>query len=91
MRRPLEEKWDNATVALVGGVPWRVSDDDPKADGEATKLDIPREARQVPDEEKDEMAQIPRQKVRGQSKKRRRGGEKKGWERESVERRKSKG
>ena len=41
MRRPLEEKWDKGALGLVGGVPWRVNHDDPKADGEAMKMDIP--------------------------------------------------
>ena len=44
---------------LVGGVPWRVKDDDPKADGEAMKMDIPSEARHATEQEKEEMAQDP--------------------------------
>ena len=43
MMRPLEERWDKGALGLVGGVPWRVNDDDPKADGEAMKMDIPSE------------------------------------------------
>ena len=41
MMRPLEERWDKGALGLVGGVPWRVNDDDPKADGEAMKMDVP--------------------------------------------------
>ena len=59
MRRPLEERWDKGALGLVGGVPWRVNDDDPKADGEATKMDIPSGARQATEQEKEEMAQAP--------------------------------
>ena len=32
-------KVDKGVLGLVGGVPWRVNDDDPKADGEAMKMD----------------------------------------------------
>ena len=58
MRRPLEERWDKGALGLVGGVPWRVNDDDPKADGEAMKIYIPSEARQATEKEK-EVAQAP--------------------------------
>ena len=58
-RRPLEERWDKGALGLVGGVPWRVNDDDPKADGEAMKMDIPSEARQATEQEREEMAQAP--------------------------------
>ena len=44
---------------MVGGVPWRVNGDDPKADGEAMKMDIPPEARQATELEKEVMAQAP--------------------------------
>ena len=40
-RRPDEEKWDAENLQLVGGVPWRTSDSDAKADGEAWKMDVP--------------------------------------------------
>ena len=53
MRRPLEERWDKGTLGLVGGVPWRVNDDDPKANGEAMKMDIPSEVRQATEQEKE--------------------------------------
>ena len=59
MRRPLEERWDKGALVLVGGVPWRVNDDDPKADGEAMKMDIPSETRQATKQEKEVMAQAP--------------------------------
>ena len=59
MRRPPEERWDKGVLGLVGGVPWRVNDDDPKADGEAMKMDIPPEARQATELEKEVMAQAP--------------------------------
>ena len=59
MRRHLEERWDQGALGLVGGVPWRVNDDDPKADGEAMKMDIPSEARHATEQEKEEMAQAP--------------------------------
>ena len=59
MMRPLEERWDKGTLGLVGGVSWRVNDDDPKADGEAMKMDIPSEARQATEQEKEVMAQAP--------------------------------
>ena len=60
MRRPPEERWDKGVLGLVGGVPWRVDDDDDsKADGEAMKMDIPPEARQAAELEKEVMAQAP--------------------------------
>ena len=40
-------------------MPWRVNDDDPKADGEAMKMDIPPEARQATELDKEVMAQAP--------------------------------
>ena len=59
MRRPLGERWDKGALGLVGGVPWRVNDDDPKADGEAMKMDTPSKARQATELEKEVMAQAP--------------------------------
>ena len=59
MRRPLEERWDKGALGLVGGVPWRVNDDDPEADGEAMKMDIPSGARQATEQEKELMSQAP--------------------------------
>ena len=50
---------DKGALGLVGGVPWRVNDDDPKADGEAMKMNIPSEARQATEQEKEKMAQTP--------------------------------
>ena len=40
-RRPDEEKWHRDNLQLVGGVPWRLSVNDPKVDGEALKMDVP--------------------------------------------------
>ena len=59
MRRHLEERWDQGALGLVGGVPWRVNDDDPKADEEAMKMDTPSEARHATEQEEEEMAQVP--------------------------------
>ena len=33
-RRPLEERWAAESADMIGGVPWRVNDDDPNVDGE---------------------------------------------------------
>ena len=44
-------------MGLPGVVPWRVNDDDPKADGEAMKMDILSEARQAAELDKEAMAQ----------------------------------
>ena len=47
-------------LGLVGGVPWRVDDDDDlKADGEAVKMDIPSEMKQTTELEEKVMAQAP--------------------------------
>ena len=36
-RRPMDERWKAEALSMIGGVPWRVRDDDPNVDGE--KLD----------------------------------------------------
>ena len=49
-RKPIEERWKPENLEFVGGVPWRVSDDDPKTDGE------PMQAVKLPEEERKRMA-----------------------------------
>ena len=53
-RRPAEEKWDSENLELVGGVPWRTSEADKNADGEALKMEVPEAVRMAPEEEKEE-------------------------------------
>jgi hypothetical protein len=36
-RKPFDERWSADLIKRVSGVPWRKSDDDPEADGEAMK------------------------------------------------------
>ena len=59
MRRPLEERWVKGALGSVCEVPWRVNDDDPKADGEAMMMDIPSQARQATEQEKEAMVETP--------------------------------
>ncbi len=40
-RRPEEERWSADCLSYVGGVPWRMSEDDPKTDGEPMKMHVP--------------------------------------------------
>ena len=40
-RRPIDERWTPGNMALVAGVPWRQSEHDDKADGEAWRMDVP--------------------------------------------------
>ena len=46
-RKPIEERWEQKSVAMIGGVPWRLNDDDPEVDGEdmeeTTRLMVPHE------------------------------------------------
>ena len=53
-RRPAEEKWDSENLELVGGVPWRTSEADKNADGEALKMEVPEAVRMAPEEERKE-------------------------------------
>ena len=39
-RKPEEERWEAENIRLVAGVPWRTSEEDEGADGEAMKLDV---------------------------------------------------
>ena len=40
-KRPEQEQWSASNLQLVGGVPLRLSDQDPKIDGEAMVVDVP--------------------------------------------------
>ena len=43
-RKPIEDRWTSSAPECVVGVPWRMSDEDPKVDGERceiTKLEQP--------------------------------------------------
>jgi hypothetical protein len=39
-RKPKEQRWDVETLKLVGGVPWRINEDDPNIDGEPRNMGI---------------------------------------------------
>ena len=54
MRRPVEERWNAENLELVGGVPWRTSEEDKNADGEALRMEVPEAVRMAPEEEKEE-------------------------------------
>jgi hypothetical protein len=54
-RKPKEERWGSENLKLVGGVPWRINDEDPKMDGEPRNMDmgksmLPEEARALEEE-----------------------------------------
>ena len=40
-KRPEQDKWNAGDLQFVGGVPWRLSDQDPKVDGEPMLMDVP--------------------------------------------------
>ena len=54
MRRPVEERWSAENLELVGGVPWRTSEEDKNADGEALRREVPEAVKMAPEEEKEE-------------------------------------
>ena len=54
MRRPVEERWNAENLELVGGVPWRTSEEDKNADGEALRREVPEAVKMAPEEEKEE-------------------------------------
>ena len=49
-RVPYEERWSPEGLEFVGGVPWRISDDDPKVDGAPMMMGA-----KLPELEKDEL------------------------------------
>ena len=57
-RRPIEERWSAENLELVGGVPWRMSEADKNADGEALKLEVPEAVRMAPEEERAEEEEL---------------------------------
>ena len=47
-RRPIEDRWSADAMAMVGGVPWRTSEEDPKMDGEKLEtIELPKMDPQV--------------------------------------------
>ena len=54
MRRPEEERWHAENLQMVGGVPWRTSEEDKNADGEAMSREVPEAVRMEPEEGKEE-------------------------------------
>lgn len=42
-RIPLEERWTPRVLGMIGGVPWRLIDDDPERGGELMMIQISRE------------------------------------------------
>ena len=49
-RKVMEERWSRENLDLVGGIPWRISDGDPKGDGEPMKIGL-----KLPEAEKTEL------------------------------------
>ncbi len=47
----MEERWPAESADVVGGVPWRVSDDDPNVDGEKMKCEATEPRAEVLNEE----------------------------------------
>ena len=58
MRRPEEERWHVENLQLVGGVPWRTSEEDKNADGEALSREVPEAVRMEPEDEKGEEEEL---------------------------------
>ena len=49
-RKPMEQRWKIESLKLVGGVPWRINEEDPKMDGEPMKMGeamLPEEVRKL--------------------------------------------
>ena len=47
-RRPMEERWNEDVLKMISGVPWRLSEDDPEADGVMPPLFFGNSSRGVP-------------------------------------------
>ena len=58
-RRPEEDRWGAANLEMVGGVPWRTSEEDEDADGEVLRREAPEAVRMEPEEEERREEELP--------------------------------
>ena len=60
-RKPFEERWTDQNLAMIGGVPWRTSDNDPKVDGK--KLEVVKSPEGQCTQPQDKVTEIARETV----------------------------
>ena len=60
-RKPLGQRWHEKNLSMIGGVPWKMSAEDDKADGEEMKGDVIRPERSMEEPEKEILREVLKQ------------------------------